>query len=79
MRSLLVNVHMSNPDDAAIVLTIIRMAHSLKLDVIAEGVETAEQLASLRRHRCDQIQGYYFSPPLPELEREQKLYKEKNL
>jgi EAL domain-containing protein (putative c-di-GMP-specific phosphodiesterase class I) len=69
----------SNPDDAAIVLAIIRMAHSLKLDVIAEGVETAEQLAFLRRHRCDQIQGYYFSPPLPELEREQKLYKEKNL
>jgi diguanylate cyclase (GGDEF)-like protein len=69
----------SNPDDAAIVLAIIRMAHSLKLDVIAEGVETAEQLAFLRRHRCDQIQGYYFSPPLPELELEQLLYKETRL
>ena len=45
------------PDDDPIVLAIIRMAHSLKLDVIAEGVETAEQLAFLRRHRCDQIQG----------------------
>jgi EAL domain-containing protein (putative c-di-GMP-specific phosphodiesterase class I) len=67
------------PDDDPIVLAIIRMAHSLKLDVIAEGVETAEQLAFLRRHRCDQIQGYYFSPPLPELELEQLLYKETRL
>ncbi len=55
----------SNPDDAAIALTIISMAHSLKLDVIAEGVETAEQLAYLRHHGCDQIQGYFFSPPIP--------------
>jgi diguanylate cyclase (GGDEF)-like protein len=54
-----------NSDDAAIVLAIIRMAHSLKLEVVAEGVETAGQLAYLRRHRCDLIQGYYFSPPLP--------------
>jgi diguanylate cyclase (GGDEF)-like protein len=54
----------TNSDDAAIARTIIHMAHSLKLDVIAEGVETAEQLAYLRRHRCDQIQGYYFSRPL---------------
>jgi diguanylate cyclase (GGDEF)-like protein len=60
-----------NPDDAAIARTIIRMAHSLKLAVIAEGVETAAQVAYLRRHHCDQIQGYYFSRPLPlsELER----------
>ncbi|HVK54295.1 MAG TPA: EAL domain-containing protein [Burkholderiales bacterium] len=55
----------SNPDDAAIALAIISMAHSLKLDVIAEGVETAAQLAYLRGHNCDQMQGYYFSPPLP--------------
>ena len=54
-----------NPDDAAIARTIIRMAHSLKLAVIAEGVETAAQVAYLRRHHCDQIQGYYFSRPLP--------------
>ncbi|MES2164668.1 MAG: EAL domain-containing protein [Pseudomonadota bacterium] len=54
----------SNPDDAAIVLAIIRMAHSLKLEVIAEGVETEAQLSFLRRHHCDQIQGYYFSRPL---------------
>jgi diguanylate cyclase (GGDEF)-like protein len=54
-----------NADDAAIVLAIIRMAHSLRLVVIAEGVETPEQLASLRKHRCDHIQGYYLSPPVP--------------
>ena len=55
----------TNPDDAAIVLAIINMAHSLKLEVIAEGVETAAQLAYLRRHRCDHMQGYLFSRPLP--------------
>ncbi|NHZ95810.1 EAL domain-containing protein [Massilia sp. CCM 8734] len=55
----------NNPDDAAIVLAIISMASSLKLEVIAEGVETAAQLNYLRRHRCDQIQGYYVSRPLP--------------
>ncbi len=55
----------TNPDDAAIALTIIRMAHTLKLDVVAEGVETAAQLAYLRRQHCDQVQGYYFSRPLP--------------
>jgi diguanylate cyclase (GGDEF)-like protein len=54
----------SNADDAAIVLAIIRMAHSLRIEVIAEGVETSAQLASLRQRRCDHIQGYYFSPPL---------------
>jgi diguanylate cyclase (GGDEF)-like protein/PAS domain S-box-containing protein len=57
-------------DDAAIARTIIRMAHSLKMDVIAEGVETAGQLAYLQRHHCDQIQGYYFSRPLPVAELE---------
>jgi len=54
----------TSADDAALALTIIRMAHSLKLDVVAEGVETAEQLAYLRRHHCDQIQGFFFSRPL---------------
>ena len=60
----------TNPDDSAIALAIISMAHSLKLEVVAEGVETAAQLAYLRRHRCNYIQGHYFSPavPLPELE-----------
>src|SRR5476649_1562505 len=50
----------SNPDDAAVVDAIIAMAHSLRMDVVAEGVETAGQLAYLGRHRCDQVQGYYF-------------------
>lgn len=52
-------------DDAAIVVSIIALAHNLKLRVVAEGVETAEQLDYLRRHGCDEAQGYYFSHPLP--------------
>jgi diguanylate cyclase (GGDEF)-like protein/PAS domain S-box-containing protein len=63
----------SNADDAAIVLAIIRMAHSLNLEVIAEGVETAEQLAYLKHHQCDQFQGYFFSRPLPAREMEAML------
>jgi diguanylate cyclase (GGDEF)-like protein/PAS domain S-box-containing protein len=55
----------TNPNDAAIALAIISMAHSLKLQVIAEGVETRAQLEYLRRSRCDEIQGYFFSRPLP--------------
>jgi diguanylate cyclase (GGDEF)-like protein/PAS domain S-box-containing protein len=69
----------SNPDDAAITLAIISMAHSLKKQVIAEGVETAAQLAYLREHNCDQIQGYYFSPPLALAELEQILLEQKCL
>lgn len=48
----------------AIIETIINMGHNLKLRVIAEGVETAEQLATLQKLQCDEIQGYYFSRPL---------------
>ncbi|MDY0975347.1 EAL domain-containing protein [Massilia sp. CFBP9012] len=55
----------NNPDDAAIALAIISMAHSLHMQVIAEGVETRAQMAYLRRNRCDQIQGFYFSRALP--------------
>jgi diguanylate cyclase (GGDEF)-like protein/PAS domain S-box-containing protein len=51
-------------DDAAIALAIIGMAHSLKLKVVAEGVETESQLRFLRERGCDEIQGYYFSRPL---------------
>ncbi|RJF99239.1 EAL domain-containing protein [Noviherbaspirillum saxi] len=57
-----------DPDDAAIVLSIISLAHSLRLQVIAEGVETEAQLAYLQRHGCDYMQGYYFSRPLPTTE-----------
>lgn len=44
-------------DDATIVVSIIALAHNLRLQVIAEGVETTEQLAYLRHHECDEIQG----------------------
>lgn len=54
----------SDPDDAAITGAIISMAKSLKLKVIAEGVENGEQLAFMRERGCDEIQGYYFSKPL---------------
>ncbi len=55
----------TNPEDTAITQAIIAMAHSLKLRVVAEGVETEEQLALLIENGCDEMQGYYFSKPLP--------------
>ena len=54
-----------NADDVAITKTIIAMAKSLGLSTVAEGVETAEQLDLLKGMECDQIQGYFFSRPLP--------------
>ena len=54
----------TDSDDAAIAKAVIALAHSMKLKVIAEGVETAEQLDFLRAQRCDQIQGYYLSRPV---------------
>lgn len=52
-------------DDAAIASTIVTMAHSLGLKVVAEGVETAAQLQFMREHSCDAMQGYHLSKPLP--------------
>jgi diguanylate cyclase (GGDEF)-like protein/PAS domain S-box-containing protein len=54
-----------DPDDAAIAISIITLAHSLRRRVIAEGVETEAQLAVLQRHNCDAIQGYLFARPMP--------------
>ncbi|WP_409267203.1 putative bifunctional diguanylate cyclase/phosphodiesterase [Massilia sp. BHUDP2] len=51
-------------ESSAIVQAIVAMAHRLQLAVIAEGVETADQVAALRKADCDQIQGYYYSRPL---------------
>ena len=56
---------LSNPDDKAIVVAIIALADSLKLDVVAEGVETIEQLAFLRKQGSKAVQGYLLSLPLP--------------
>lgn len=56
----------TDPDDAVIVRAIVTLAHSLGLAVVAEGVEEAAQAAFLRYVKCDEMQGYYFSRPLPE-------------
>jgi len=58
----------TDPDDAAIVTAIIAMAKSLNFKTIAEGVETEEQLKFLCEHGCQEIQGYYFSRPMPPIE-----------
>jgi diguanylate cyclase (GGDEF)-like protein/PAS domain S-box-containing protein len=63
-RSFVKQVRM-NPNDEAIITAIIGLAHNLRLKVVAEGVETESQLAFLREHRCDEVQGYLWSPPLP--------------
>ena len=54
----------SDPDDAAMVMAIITLAHNLRLSVVAEGVETQEQLQLLRLLGCDEIQGFFFCRPL---------------
>jgi len=55
----------SAPDDTTIVTAVIGMGRSLKLRVVAEGVETREELEFLRAHQCEEAQGYYFSQPVP--------------
>jgi diguanylate cyclase (GGDEF)-like protein/PAS domain S-box-containing protein len=62
---------MTDPNDAAIVATIISMTRHLNLRVIAEGVETNEQLKYLSEYRCNEVQGYLFSPPVPAVRMEQ--------
>lgn len=63
----------SDPGDTTIVTTIISMAHDMKLKVVAEGVESEAQLAFLRARGCDEMQGYFFSRPLPAREAESLL------
>jgi EAL domain-containing protein (putative c-di-GMP-specific phosphodiesterase class I) len=58
----------TDPEDAAIIHAVVAMAHSLELQVTAEGVETRGQLEALRRLECDEYQGYLFSKPLPAIE-----------
>jgi EAL domain-containing protein (putative c-di-GMP-specific phosphodiesterase class I) len=55
----------TNAGDKAIIDAIIQMGKTLSLTVVAEGVETQEQLTQLRQRSCDQMQGYHFSKPLP--------------
>ena len=68
-----------DPDNAAIVSTIIAMANHLKLDVVAEGVETQEDLQFLLEQNCGHAQGYYFSKPLATEEFESLLLKKSSL
>jgi diguanylate cyclase (GGDEF)-like protein/PAS domain S-box-containing protein len=69
----------SDPDNAAIVSAIVTLGHSLKLKVIAEAVETVEELKFLRSLECDEIQGYFFSRPLPSEEATKLLMEGKRL
>ena len=62
-----------NPTNDGITKAFIEMAHLLGLRTIAEGIETEAELAVLRKHQCDEIQGYLFSPPLPAIEFEKLL------
>jgi EAL domain-containing protein (putative c-di-GMP-specific phosphodiesterase class I) len=55
----------TDPDYKTITNAVINLAHSLKLSVVAEGVETEDQLAFLQIIHCDEMQGYHFSRPLP--------------
>jgi EAL domain-containing protein (putative c-di-GMP-specific phosphodiesterase class I) len=73
-----INEIASRPEDASIVRAIVSLAHSLRLKVVAEGVETPAQLDFLRAVGCDEYQGYHFSKPLPANEFE-RVVREKSL
>jgi diguanylate cyclase (GGDEF)-like protein/PAS domain S-box-containing protein len=69
----------TDPDDSAIALAVIAMAHSMRLKVLAEGVETKTQLAFLKSNQCDEMQGFYLSCPLPVTETTHLLQSHKHL
>src|SRR5262249_50593039 len=69
----------TDPKEEAIVSAIIVLAHSLGMDVVAEGVETKEELAILRKHHCDKMQGSLFTRPLPPQDFEKLLASNKTL
>src|SRR6185295_12757359 len=69
----------SNPDDATLALTIMNLAHSMRLKVVAEGVETEAQLNFLRLHGCDEMQGFYFSRPVEAGESTRMLVEDRRL
>ena len=62
-----------DPNDTAIVLAIVAMAHTLGLKVIAEGVDDVAQLETLQKFNCDEYQGFYFSKAIPAKEFQQLL------
>ncbi len=69
----------NDPQKAAITKALIQMGHNLNLQVVAEGVETEAELAFLRQHNCDAMQGFLFSRPLPIAEFEKLLFADKRL
>jgi diguanylate cyclase (GGDEF)-like protein/PAS domain S-box-containing protein len=69
----------SSSKDATITVAVISLAHSLNLQVVAEGVETEGQMAHLMDYQCDQVQGYLFSRPVPLTEFERLLSDQRNI
>ena len=67
------NIEKDVEKDTVIMLNMIKMLNELKIEIIAEGVETTKQIDFLREHGCDLVQGYYFSKPVPREEFREKL------